>query len=81
MLLPMSKHFCRRYLVIIPTKIAGKHSLGVQGKHPLHPGSSDPLLLGTVERYFLEVMNIPRLQPRICCFIFTRTFAPALQQV
>ena len=28
-------------------------------------GVSDPQQLGTVERYFLEIMDIPRLQQRI----------------
>ena len=31
--------------------------------------------LGTVERYFVEVKDIPRLAERIKCFIFSRTYA------
>lgn len=31
--------------------------------------------LGTVERYFTEVKDIPRLAERIKCFIFSRTYA------
>jgi hypothetical protein len=52
-----------------------------QGEHPLHRGLRDAERLGTVERYFVEVMGIPRLQQRIRCFICSRTFAPALQRV
>lgn len=54
---------------------------GVQGEHPKHMGVSDPQQLGTVERYFLEIMDIPRLQQRIDCFIFTRQFAPNINRV
>ena len=36
--------------------------LYLRGEHPRHRGVSDPALLGTVERYFLEVMDIPRLK-------------------
>jgi formin 2 len=42
---------------------------------------SDAALLGTVERYFVEIMAIPRLQQRIDCFIFTRSFEPGMQRV
>ena len=42
---------------------------------------SDAALLGTVERYFVEIMAIPRLQQRIDCFIFTRSFQPGMQRV
>ena len=45
-----------------------------QGQHPLHKGVSDPALLGPVERYFIEIMSIARLQQRIQCCIVTRTF-------
>lgn len=37
--------------------------------------------LGTVERYFVEVKNIPRLAERIRCFIFTRTYAATRARV
>ena len=53
----------------------------LQGEHPKHKGVSDAGLLGTVERYFVEIMAIPRLQQRIDCFIFTRSFHPAMQRV
>ena len=53
----------------------------MQGDHPKHKGASDPGLLGTVERYFVEIMDIPRLQERIHCFMFTRTFPSTVQQV
>ena len=46
-----------------------------QGQHPLHKGVSDPALLGPVERYFIEIMSIARLQERIQCCLVTRTFA------
>ena len=53
----------------------------MQGQHPKHRGESDPGLLGTVERYFIEIMDIPRLQERIDCFVFTRTFAANADRV
>ena len=53
----------------------------VQGEHPKHKGLDDPQQLGTVERYFVEIMDIPRLQQRIDCFIFTRQFAPNINRV
>ena len=55
--------------------------LDAQGEHPKHRGVSDPGLLGTVERFFAEIMVIPRLQQRIDCFIFIRSFEPAMQRV
>ena len=55
--------------------------MGAQGEHPKHKGLSDPQQLGTVERYFVEIMDIPRLQQRIDCFIFTRQFAPNVNRV
>lgn len=58
-----------------------KPCLYLQGEHPKHKGLSDPQQLGTVERYFLEIMDIPRLQQRIDCFIFTRQFAPNINRV
>jgi hypothetical protein len=53
----------------------------VQGKHPQHRGVADPALLGTVERYFLEIRAIPRLRQRIACCIFSRSFAAAADRV
>ena len=53
----------------------------IQGEHPRHPGVRDPALLGTVERYFVEIMPIPRLAQRIHCFALTRTLAPTVQRV
>eukprot|EP00884_Botryococcus_braunii_P003894 jgi/Botrbrau1/13505/Bobra.0082s0098.1 len=55
--------------------------LYLQGKHPKHKGVKDPELLGTVERYFLEIMDINRLQQRIQCLVFTRTFHASLSRV
>ncbi|KFM27333.1 Formin-like protein 1 [Auxenochlorella protothecoides] len=49
--------------------------LYLQGSHPKHRGVSDPDRLGTVERYFLEIKDIPRLAQRIRCLIFSRTYA------
>ena len=53
----------------------------MQGQHPKHKGESDPALLGTVERYFIEIMDIPRLQQRIDCFIFARTYGATAERV
>ena len=61
--------------------ISLKGKMGLQGEHPKHKGLSDPQQLGTVERYFVEIMDIPRLQQRIDCFIFTRQFAPNINRV
>ena len=61
--------------------VASHNITGAQGEHPKHRGVSDAGLLGTVERYFAEIMPIPRLQQRIDCFIFTRSFEPAMQRV
>ena len=52
-----------------------------RGSTPSTGGVSEAGLLGTVERYFAEIMPIPRLQQRIDCFIFTRSFEPAMQRV
>jgi hypothetical protein len=52
-----------------------------QGEHPKHKGISEPARLGTVERYFVEIMDIPRLQQRIQCFVFARTFSATVQRV
>ena len=46
----------------------------LKGEHPRYKGLSDPALLGTVERYFVEVMDIPRLAPRISAVAFARAF-------
>ncbi|KAK2080723.1 hypothetical protein QBZ16_000577 [Prototheca wickerhamii] len=46
----------------------------LKGEHPKHRGVSDVERLGTVERYFLEIKDIPRLSQRIRCLIFLRTF-------
>ena len=53
---------------------------------PLSPspacgGLSEVDRLGTVERYFVEVKDIPRLAERIRCFIFSRTHAATHAQV
>ena len=53
----------------------------LQGQHPKHKGESDPTQLGTVERYFIEIMDIPRLQQRIDCFVFTRTYGATAERV
>ncbi|KAK9817525.1 hypothetical protein WJX74_007435 [Apatococcus lobatus] len=52
----------------------------LQGSHPKHKGVSDPNLLGTVERYFLQVMDIPRLKQRIQAFIFSRSFSSTINR-
>eukprot|EP01026_Neomeris_dumetosa_P029712 TRINITY_DN24008_c0_g1_i3.p1 TRINITY_DN24008_c0_g1~~TRINITY_DN24008_c0_g1_i3.p1 ORF type:complete len:572 (+),score=42.80 TRINITY_DN24008_c0_g1_i3:723-2438(+) len=53
----------------------------LQGKHPQYPGKSDVKLLGPVEKYFLEVKDIQRLEQRIECFIFMRSFDDIEHQV
>ena len=40
-----------------------------------HRGLSDVEWLGSVERYFVEIKDIPRLGQRIKCFILTCTYA------
>ncbi|PSC67234.1 formin 6 [Micractinium conductrix] len=49
--------------------------LYMAGKHPKYKGLCEVDKLGTVERYFVEVKDIPRLAERIRCFIFSRTYA------
>jgi hypothetical protein len=44
------------------------------GQHPRYRGLSDPARLGTVERYFVEIKDIPRLGERIRCLVFARTY-------
>lgn len=41
----------------------------------------DPKQLAIVERYFVEVMDIPRLQARVECFLFQRQFTSNAQRV
>jgi Formin Homology 2 Domain len=45
------------------------------GKHPKYKGVKDPTRLGTVERYFAEIKDVPRLGERIGCLLFSRTYA------
>jgi formin 2 len=51
------------------------------GKHPKHRGVSDPTKLGTVEQYFMEIMDIPRLQHRIEAYVFSKSFAATHDKV
>jgi len=44
------------------------------GTHPAHPGLADVDRLGACERYFVEVMDLPRLGPRITCAAFAAGF-------
>ena len=44
------------------------------GKHPKYKGIKDPSRLGTVERYFAEIKDVPRLGERIGCLLFSRTY-------
>lgn len=62
--------------------LATAHNLNIyaQGEHPKHRGVSDASLLGTVERYFVAILPIPRLGPRIHAFALSCTFAPTLQR-
>ncbi len=41
----------------------------------------DPKQLAIVERYFVEVMDIPCLQARVECFLFHRQFTSNAQRV
>ncbi len=41
----------------------------------------DPKQLAIVERYFVEVMDIPCLQARVECFLFHRQFISNAQRV
>lgn len=51
------------------------------GKHPKYKGMSDPTKLGTVEQYFLEIMDIPRLQQRIEAYVFSKSFGTTKEKV
>eukprot|EP01026_Neomeris_dumetosa_P068328 TRINITY_DN66886_c0_g1_i2.p1 TRINITY_DN66886_c0_g1~~TRINITY_DN66886_c0_g1_i2.p1 ORF type:complete len:353 (+),score=25.57 TRINITY_DN66886_c0_g1_i2:34-1059(+) len=53
----------------------------LNGKHPDYPGIKDVDLLGPVEKYFLQVKDIPRLEQRIECFIFARSYDEVQTQV
>jgi len=48
--------------------------LYLAGEHPKYKGESDVAKLGNVERYFVEIKNIPRLGERIQCLAFSRMF-------
>jgi len=53
----------------------------LQGQHPKYKGQSDASKLGTVERYFAEIGDIPRLGERIACLLFVRTYDATRDQV
>jgi len=53
----------------------------VQGRHPKHRGVDDPARLGTCERYFAQVMDIPHLQARLDAVHFTRVFESTSRSV
>lgn len=55
--------------------------LYLRGEHPEHKGKSDPNQLAIVERYFAQVMDIPQLQARVECFLFTHQFASNAKRV
>ena len=52
-----------------------------QGQHPEYPGQSSVDALGTVERYFSELVSVPRPEERLSVMIYMRTFGPGAQQV
>ena len=52
-----------------------------QGLHPDFPGQSSIESLGTVEHFFLEVMNVPRPEERLSVLIFMRSYEPGVQQL
>ncbi|DBA79106.1 hypothetical protein WJX77_006729 [Trebouxia sp. C0004] len=62
-------------------KEAADIRLYLQGEHPEHKGVMDPKQLAIVERYFVEVMDIPCLQARVECFLFHRQFVSNAQRV
>lgn len=62
-------------------KEAADIRLYLQGEHPEHKGVMDPKQLAIVERYFVEVMDIPCLQVRVECFLFQRQFTSNAQRV
>ncbi len=72
--------YCRR-LFFVCSIFDLLRCLNVQGEHLEHKGMSDPQQLAIVERYFAEVMDIPQLQARLQCFLFTRHFASNAQRV
>ncbi|KAG1676845.1 hypothetical protein FOA52_010354 [Chlamydomonas sp. UWO 241] len=53
----------------------------LRGEHPDHPGMCDEELLGTVERFFVELLKVPRLEERISCMLYMRTYGPSLSQL
>ena len=52
-----------------------------QGQHPEYPGQDSVDALGTVERYFCELVSVPRPEERLSVMIYMRTLAPGVQQV
>ncbi|KAI8107697.1 hypothetical protein M9435_002725 [Picochlorum sp. BPE23] len=53
----------------------------LEGKHVKYRGVSDPAKLGIVERYFAEIKDVPRLNHRIRCMLFSRTAEGIMDKV
>eukprot|EP00798_Chlamydomonas_sp_ICE-L_P011720 gene11720-34449_t len=56
-------------------------ALYIQGLHPDHHGVDDVLLLGDVERHFLEVAQVPDLDERLAALVYMRSFDDSLAHV
>jgi hypothetical protein len=58
------------------------HAIPADGERDaLRAWSGDRSQLATVEQYFMEVMDIPRLKERIAALIFKQTYSPNLDSV
>ncbi|GFR49075.1 hypothetical protein Agub_g11102 [Astrephomene gubernaculifera] len=53
----------------------------LKGAHPRYPGLSDPALLASVERYFLEMGRVPWLEQRLSAMALMKDFDAAEEQV
>lgn len=55
-----------------------------QGAHPEYPPPAEgepPLLLGTAERFFVEVaLRVPRLAQRMAAAVYMRSFEGAVEE-
>ena len=49
--------------------------------HPDHPEQCNVDALGTVERFFSEILDVPRPEERLAALLYMRTYGPGVQQV
>ena len=49
--------------------------------HPDHPEQCNVDALGTVERFFSEILDVPRPEERLAALLYMRTYGPGMQQV